>query len=133
VRAIYRNKGFSSPLLDEIVAHITADPERWNDVMMREELGLHHEHLEIPHRSALRVGISYLIGAAVPIVPYTIFAPSAAIIVSAGLTITALFTVGALKTIFTARSWWRSGLESLGVGVAAAAVTYGAGSMFGTH
>jgi VIT1/CCC1 family predicted Fe2+/Mn2+ transporter len=133
VRAIYRNKGFSGRLLDEIVTHITADPERWSDVMMREELGLHHEHLEVPHRSALRVGLSYLAGAAIPIVPYTLIAPHAAVMVSAGVTIAALFAVGATKTLFTARPWWRSGLESLAIGVAAAAVTYGAGWMFGAR
>jgi VIT1/CCC1 family predicted Fe2+/Mn2+ transporter len=133
VRAIYRNKGFSGRLLDEIVAHITADPERWSDVMMREELGLHHEHLEVPHRSALRVGVSYLLGAAIPIIPYTLLAPSVAVLVSAIVTIAALFAVGALKTILTSRSWWRSGLESLAIGVAAAIVTYGAGWIFGAR
>ena len=133
VRAIYRNKGFSGRLLDEIVTHITADPERWSDVMMREELGLHHEHLEVPHRSAVRVGLSYLLGAAIPVTPYTLFGPPTAVMVSAGVTILALFAVGAAKTIFTSRSWWRSGLESLAIGVAAAAVTYGAGWMFRTR
>src|SRR5271154_4119964 len=39
IRAIYQNKGFSGALLDQIVAHITADPVRWSNVMMREELG----------------------------------------------------------------------------------------------
>lgn len=131
IRAIYRAKGFTGKLLDDIVAHITSDPKRWSDVMMREELGLHHEHLEVPHRSALRVGISYLLGAAIPIIPYTILAPSVAVMVSAFVTIAALFAVGALKTILTSRSWWRSGLESLAVGVAAAIVTYGAGWIFG--
>jgi vacuolar iron transporter family protein len=133
VRAIYRNKGFSGRLLDEIVSHITADPERWSDVMMREELGLHHEHLEVPHRSAVRVGFSYLLGAAIPVIPYTLFGTSSAVMVSAVVTILALFVVGAGKTLFTSRSWWRSGLESLVIGVAAAAVTYGAGWMFRTR
>jgi len=130
VRAIYRNKGFSGALLDQIVAHITADPERWSDVMMREELGLHQEHLEVPHRSAVRVGLSYLLGAAIPVFPYLLLGPPAAVELSAGVTIVALFVVGAAKTLFTSRSWWRSGLESLAVGVAAAAVTFGAGWMF---
>jgi len=39
IRTIYRNKGFTGPLLDQIVAHITGEPERWRNVMMREELG----------------------------------------------------------------------------------------------
>jgi VIT1/CCC1 family predicted Fe2+/Mn2+ transporter len=41
-----------------------------------------------------------------------------------------LFGVGAVKTIITSRSWWRSGLESMATGIAAAAVTYGAGRLF---
>ncbi|HTW89823.1 MAG TPA: VIT1/CCC1 transporter family protein [Candidatus Binataceae bacterium] len=133
VRAIYRKKGFSGPLLDEIVAHITADPERWRDVMMREELGLHHEHLDVPHRSAVRVGLSYLLGAAIPVIPYTLLGSPRAVTVSASVTILALFIVGAAKTLVTSRSWWRSGLESLAVGVAAAIVTFGAGWMFRTR
>src|SRR5260370_27626614 len=39
ISAIYREKGFTGPLLENIVAHITADPVRWSNVMMREELG----------------------------------------------------------------------------------------------
>lgn len=39
IRGIYRGKGFGGRLLDDIVSHITADPERWANVMMREELG----------------------------------------------------------------------------------------------
>jgi predicted membrane protein (TIGR00267 family) len=101
--------------------------------MMREELGLHDEHLDVPHRSAVRVGFSYLLGAAIPVIPYTLLGPPKAVMVSASVTILALFIVGAAKTLFTTRSWWRSGLESLAVGVAAAAVTFGAGWMFRTR
>ena len=42
-----------------------------------------------------------------------------------------LFAVGAAKTIITTRSWWRSGIESMLTGIAAGAVTYGAGRLFG--
>ena len=49
---------------------------------------------------------------------------------SAISTIVVLFAVGALKTIITSRSWWRSGLESMLVGIAAAGATYVAGRMF---
>ncbi|MGH7907868.1 MAG: VIT1/CCC1 transporter family protein [Candidatus Binataceae bacterium] len=133
VRAIYRNKGFRGNLLDDIVAHITADRERWSDVMMREELGLHSESLETPWRSALRVGFSYLAGACVPIIPYIFLRPPLGVIVSASATIIALFVIGAAKTTVTARSWWRSGLETTAIGAIAAAVTYGAGHFFGAR
>jgi VIT1/CCC1 family predicted Fe2+/Mn2+ transporter len=44
-----------------------------------------------------------------------------------------LFVVGAAKTVYTTRAWWRSGLESMGIGIAAALVTYGAGRLFAGH
>ena len=48
ISAIYRKKGFAGPLLDQIVAHITSDPERWGNVMMREELGFNEESFDCP-------------------------------------------------------------------------------------
>ena len=132
IHGIYRDKGFSGPLLDQIVSHITADPTRWRSVMMREELGFGAEVMEPPLRSALTVGGAYLVGAAVPLLPYLLVAPTLGILSSALATIIALFVVGAAKTVLTGRPWWRSGLESMLIGVVAAAVTYSAGRMFGT-
>lgn len=130
VRAIYREKGFTGQLLDRIVSHITADPERWGNVMMREELGLDIEKFDRPVRSGLAVGLSYLAGAFVPVAGYFFVAPHHGLIISAVATVLALFGVGAAKTVVTARPWWRSGLECMATGVAAAAVTYGAGRLF---
>jgi len=133
ISTIYREKGFSGALLENIVAHITADPERWSNVMMREELGFTEHSLDSPVRSAIAVGLSYLAGAAVPVWPYIFFAPGRGVIVSAISTVLVLFVVGAAKTIITSRSWWKSGLESMLTGIAAAAVTYGAGRFFATR
>ena len=44
------------------------------------------------------------------------------------LTLAALFGVGASRSMVTRLNWWRSGLEMLLVGSAAAAVAYGVGS-----
>ncbi len=130
IRAIYRNKGFAGPLLEQIVTHITADPARWRNVMMREELGFGADIDEPPSRSALTVGVSYLIGAAVPLLPYVFIPQPLGILASAITTVLTLFGVGAAKTLITTRPWWRSGLESMGIGIAAALVTYGAGRLF---
>lgn len=131
VRAIYRAKGFGGPLLEQIVAHITADPERWTAVMMREELGFTSDSFDPPLRSGLVVGAAYLLGGAAPVVPYALMDSPAAMAVSAAATALALFLAGAAKTLVTARSWWQSGLESMLMGGAAAAVTYGAGALLG--
>lgn len=126
VRLIYRNKGFSGKLLDQIVDHLTADHERWSNVMMREELGF-GDAFEAPWRSSLTVGLSYLMGAFVPVIPYFFVSPARGIIYSAIATLCMLFVVGAAKTVITTRSLWRSGLESVLTGAAAAAATFGAG------
>jgi len=129
IRSIYRSKGFTGKLLDQIVEHITSDPQRWSDVMMREELGLSGE-FESPLRSGSTVGLAYLAGAAVPVFPYLFVQPAHGVVLSAIATLLALFVVGAAKTLITTRSWWRSGLESALTGAAAAAATFGAGSLF---
>jgi VIT1/CCC1 family predicted Fe2+/Mn2+ transporter len=133
VRTIYREKGFGGELLEKIVAHITADPERWSSVMMREELGFSSASFDPPLRSAFTVGASYIFGAAVPVAPYLFMEPAHGVIASALGTVLVLFGVGAAKTIITSRSWWRSGLESMLTGIAAAAVTYGAGRLFASR
>ena len=133
IRGIYRDKGFSGPLLDQIVSHITADPTRWRSVMMREELGFGAEVMEPPLYSALTVGGAYLIGAAVPLLPYLLVGAASGILISALATIIALFVVGAAKTLLTARPWLRSGLESMAIGAVAAIVTYSVGRAFGTR
>lgn len=130
IRGIYRGKGFNGALLDQIVTHITADPTRWRDVMMSEELGFGADVAEPPSRSALIVGGSYLVGAAVPLLPYLFMAPPLGILASGIATVAVLFVVGAAKTLITTRPWWRSGFESMGIGIAAALVTYGAGRLF---
>jgi VIT1/CCC1 family predicted Fe2+/Mn2+ transporter len=133
IRSIYLDKGFSGPLLDQIVSHITADPTRWRGVMMREELGFGAEVMEPPLHSALTVGGTYFVGAAVPLSPYLFIGSRVGILISALATIIALFVVGALKTVLTARPWWRSGLESMVIGAVAAIVTYSVGLAFGTR
>jgi VIT1/CCC1 family predicted Fe2+/Mn2+ transporter len=130
IRVIYRKKGFAGGLLEQIVAHITAEPERWNNVMMREELGFTGE-FDPPMGSGVTVGLSYLLGATIPVLPYLFLAPEVGTAASALVTVLALFAVGSAKTVITARSWWRSGLESMATGVAAAAVTYTAGRFLG--
>ena len=130
---IFRNYGLRGRALEQATSAVTAERDAWVRFMMREELGFNENLLDSPIRSAFAVGMSYLAGAAVPVWPYVFFAPGRGIVVSAISTVLVLFAVGAAKTIITSRSWWKSGFESMLTGVAAAAVTYGAGRLFATR
>lgn len=59
VRALYAAKGFSEPLLSEIVRTLSADDDRLLKVMMEEELGLSMFHVNHP----LLVGAWNFVGA----------------------------------------------------------------------
>jgi hypothetical protein len=56
-----------------------------------------------------------------------------AVLVSAGLSIAALFVIGLLKTLFTDLSWLRSGLEMVIIGLFATVITYLIGTLFGVQ
>jgi vacuolar iron transporter family protein len=40
LRAIYREKGFTGPLLHRVVGHLTSDEERWHRALVPDELGV---------------------------------------------------------------------------------------------
>ena len=55
----------------------------------------------------------------------------AVLVVSLGLSLVALFAVGAAVSLLTGRGLLFSGVRQLGIGLAAAAVTYAVGSLIG--
>ncbi|MDH3444032.1 MAG: VIT1/CCC1 transporter family protein, partial [Deltaproteobacteria bacterium] len=74
---------------------------------------------------------AFVIGALFPVIPYLFISGTAAWGASALLSCLALFIVGAVISIFTARGPIRSGLRMLGIGLLASGVTFGAGWLFG--
>ena len=130
VRTIFARKGFRGEALEQMVAHVTADPVFWVDTMMTEELGLAAVPSTAPLRSGLVVAVAYALGAAFPVIPYAMpIAVDTAFALSAGCTLAALFVAGALKTMMTGRPWLRSGAETVAVGALAAAATFLAGRL----
>ncbi len=130
VRTIFGRKGFRGEALEQMVAHVTADPVFWVDTMMTEELGLSAIPNVTPLRSGAVVSLAYALGAAFPVIPYALpLAVQTAFQLSVGLTLFALFVAGALKTLMTGRPWLRSGLETVLVGALAAAATFLAGRL----
>jgi VIT1/CCC1 family predicted Fe2+/Mn2+ transporter len=72
--------------------------------------------------------LAFSVGALVPLLPYLCSAHS--LWLSAVLAVAALFAAGAATARFTARNWAYSGARQLVLGVVAAAITFGVGSLF---
>jgi vacuolar iron transporter family protein len=98
---------------------------------VREELGLDPDELGSPFGAAAGSFVAFAIGAAVPVIPYLFGGGTAILLISLGLSLAALFAVGAAVSLLTGRGLIFSGARQLGIGLAAALVTYLIGSLIG--
>jgi VIT1/CCC1 family predicted Fe2+/Mn2+ transporter len=114
LRAIYQNKGFSGPLLQRVVSHLTADRERWHRAMVHDELGVVEDTHINPWLQGLQVGLSFVLGGLIPTIPLLLSLPQAKWW-AYGLTALTALVLGAIKARYTRQGPVRAGLEFLGV------------------
>lgn len=126
----YQLKGFTEDEAKTLAARIAKQPEQFLQTLAREELGLSEERLPNPVLSAAIGTISTAVGAFVPVLPFLLMSGGSALITSAIVSILGHFLVGAAKSLVTARSWWKSGLEMTVVAILVAGLAYGVGALF---
>jgi VIT1/CCC1 family predicted Fe2+/Mn2+ transporter/rubrerythrin len=129
--ASYRAKGFTPEEAARIAHRIFQQPETALDLLVREELGLDPSELGSPWGAALGSFLSFAVGAAIPVLPYLLGGGILALAASLGISLAALFLVGGAVSLLTGRGVLFSGFRQLGIGVAAALVTYVIGSLIG--
>lgn len=127
VRQIFGAKGLDGETLERVVEAITADRTRWVRTMLREEYGM-PEAVRSPTRAAASTFVAFLLCGAVPLLPYLLGLTNA-FGTAAAATGLVFFGIGSLKSRWSTRTWWSSGLETLAVGTAAAAVAYAVGRL----
>lgn len=137
IREIYRQKGFSGKLLEDIVAKITSNEDVWLDEMMKFELGLVPVETKLALTSGVVVGLAAVIGSFVPLLPFLFFGAlqisiNQAIWISLVISAVTLFIVGAYKAKTTVGDWKKSGLEIAVIGIVSALVGYVVGQFFKT-
>jgi vacuolar iron transporter family protein len=76
--------------------------------------------------------VAFASGAVIPILPFLMTSGIAAIAVAAAVVAVALFATGATVGVLSGGPLLRRGFRQLGIGAAAAGVTYGLGRLFGT-
>jgi VIT1/CCC1 family predicted Fe2+/Mn2+ transporter len=133
IREIYRDKGFEGEALEQAVAVITADKERWVRTMMVEELGIIEERKN-PIRVGLTTFIAFLIAGAIPLISYMGALQIAALSaipfqVAVVVTLVTIFGLGCARSLIIYKKWYVAGLEMLAVGGITAAVAYGIGAI----
>lgn len=130
IREIYRERGLSGALLDQVVARLTANENVWLQTMLRDEIGIADMELANPLKTAVIMFGAFIAGALVPISPYFSAFPGAFPLATM-LSFSALFVIGALRSLVTGKKWWLSGVEMLGIGLIAYVSTFGIGLLIG--
>lgn len=131
IRQIYARKGFEGELLEQVVTVITADQQRWVDVMMQEEHGMALADHN-PVKGGLATFTAFCLVGTIPLLPYLsnwlvgdhIANP---FLWSSLLTAMAFIAVGAGKAAVIDQSWYRASAETLLVGGGAAVLAYTVG------
>lgn len=129
--AIYRAKGLPAAEASALARRLFEKPELALDTLVREELGLDPDELGSSWGAAIGSFIAFALGAVVPVVPYLFGQSAVAFWTSLGISVVALFGVGAAVSLLTGRSTLYSGARQAGLGLAAAIVTYLVGRMIG--
>jgi VIT1/CCC1 family predicted Fe2+/Mn2+ transporter/rubrerythrin len=131
--AVYRSKGFPADEAKRIAHRIFSDPDTALDTLVREELGLDPDELGSPWGAAGGSFSAFAVGAAIPVLPYMLASGNVAFGFSVGLSLAALFAVGAGVSLLTGRGMLFSGARQVAIGAAAAAVTNLVGRFIGVN
>ena len=131
IRAIFRAKGFEGKALEDAVKTITSNKKLWVDTMMAEELNIIEENIS-PKKRGLVTFVSFALVGSIPLMPYLLSFFSEIVRgmvfqLSIILTFIAFFLVGSAKIYVTGKNWFKSGMETLLVGGAAAIIAYAIG------
>ena len=128
IRQIYARKGYEGEVLEKIVEVITTDKRRWVETMLAEEHGL-HLHGRQPLKAGLTTFAAFVLVGAIPLIPFFFsLTPTQMFGLSALMTAIAFLIVGMVKGVVLGQSKFRSSLETVLIGGAAAALAYFAGA-----
>ena len=130
IREIYRSKGFEGDDLDRAVEIITSDKKLWVDTMLTEEYGLPMSERS-PVKAAVGTFIAFMLCGLVPLLPFliseNIMSRVDATWWSVILTGAVFFGIGSLKSRWSLVGWFRSGMETTIIGLAAALIAFAIG------
>jgi len=131
VREFFGNLGLSEEIQHKATEEIAKDKKKWVDFMMKYELGLDKPDPRRATKSALNIGLSYVVGGLVPLSPYFfIDTPVEALKISVLVTLICLFIFGFFKSRMTGVHPWAGALKVMLIGAVAASAAFGVAKIF---
>ncbi|MBU0649316.1 VIT1/CCC1 transporter family protein [Patescibacteria group bacterium] len=124
IREYLEARRFKSEEIEPIVERLASDRG-----LLLEEMLLHeHNIIQEPRARSVKRGLvmwgSYFVGGFFPVLPYLFLSVRSAFLPSILATLIVLFLLGAFKTKFTGKSWYKSGFEMAVISLSAAGVGY---------
>ena len=125
VREIFADMGISPATQELVVEEMSKDKQKWIDFMMRYELGLEKPDAKRATRSAMNIGLSYIVGGLVPLTPY-FFTDTAfdGLKYSAIVTVCCLLVFGYFKARFTGQNPVQGAIRVAIIGSVAATAAF---------
>lgn len=121
---IYKKDGWPEELAVEMAEVASMDKNLFLKEMAFHELSIFPKEPDYPFKNGLAMFFSYVLGGAIPLLPYLLFRIQYAIPISILVTLVGLFLLGVGTTKFSKRKWWKAGLEMFGLASAAALIGY---------
>ena len=130
----FKSIGLSTQVQELATNEISKDKDRWVDFMMKYELGLEKPDPKRATKSALNIGISYIVGGIIPLSPYFFIEHSTeALKISVVATLVCLFVFGYFKSKITGVSPLGGAVRVMLIGAMAATAAFSIAKLFQLH
>ena len=126
---LYQREGKTYQEARHLADEISQDKDLWLRTLVEKELGISPDDTTNPLKDALTMGIAFILGAIVPIMPHFFMEGGPAITISIAAALTGLFILGVGKGRLVQRSPFLQGMEILMIGAISAAVGFGLGDL----
>ncbi len=131
VREFFAQIGLSGEVQQKAVEEIAKDKKQWVDFMMKYELGLDEPDPKRAAKSALNIGLSYIVGGIIPLSPYFFIKNSSeALKISVIATLICLFVFGYFKSKLTGINPFLGAIKVMLIGALAAGAAFGVAKLF---
>ncbi len=130
-REFFASIGLSESVQEQATQEVSQDKDRWVDFMIKYELGSEKPDPNRATKSAVNIGVSYIIGGLIPIIPYFFFDDNMEAFKYAAISsLICLFIFGYLKSKITDQKPIQGAIRATMIGAVAAAAAFGVAKLF---